>query len=467
MSIVRARRESRALAAQPPAAEDTEPGPEPAASEEGLIPADKSIFASLKIRDYALLWGGLVGSAFAMNMQLVAQGWLVYEMTLSALNLAWVTLSFMVPQVVFALVGGVLADRLRKRQVILYGQALNGVATLFMAIIVLTGNVSFWDFIWVGFLNGTLLALSMPARTAFIPEIVGEPLMFNAMAFSTGAWNLSRILGPAAAGFLIAVFAGGDTTSHFGVGLVYLVLSVLYIVSSVTVLFMRHTGKPSRRRAATGPVRDVVDGIDYARRSPIVGGLILLSIVPFLFGMPINTLMPAFNTDVMQGGPDDLGLLMTAMGVGAILGSLLLAKMGTLRHKGIWLFLTCFLWGGTVAACGAPDTAFWAMAAVGAVGFMSAVNMSMNRTIVTLQVSPVMRGRVMSIDMMSHGLMPLGILPISYIAQAVSVQVAFAVSGVLLSVITIGLWFWLKEVRAIDQGFAVHSDGPAALAAKT
>ncbi len=458
MSIVRARRESRALSSQPPTAEDLEPGPEPAASEEGLIPADKSIFASLKIRDYALLWSGLVGSAFAMNMQLVAQGWLVYEMTLSALNLAWVTLSFMVPQVAFALVGGVLADRLRKRQVILYGQALNGVATLFMAIIVMTGNVTFWDFIWVGFLNGTLLALSMPARTAFIPEIVGEPLMFNAMAFSTGAWNLSRILGPAAAGFLIAVFAGGDTTSHFGVGLVYFVLSVLYIVSSVTVLFMRHTGKPSRRRAATGPVRDVIDGIDYARRSPIVGGLILLSIVPFLFGMPINTLMPAFNTDVMQGGPDDLGLLMTAMGVGAILGSLLLAKMGTLRHKGIWLFLTCFLWGGTVAACGAPDTAFWAMAAVGAVGFMSAVNMSMNRTIVTLQVSPAMRGRVMSIDMMSHGLMPLGILPISYIAQAVSVQVAFVVSGVLLSLITVGLWFWLREVRAIDQGFAVRSD---------
>ena len=158
---------------------------------------------------------------------------------------------------------------------------------------------------------------------------------------------------------------------------------------------------------------------------------------------------------------------MTAMGVGAILGSLLLAKMGGLRRKGIWLFLTCFLWGGTVAACGAPDTAFWAMAAVGAVGFMSAVNMSMNRTIVTLQVSPAMRGRVMSIDMMSHGLMPLGILPISYIAQAVSVQVAFVVSGVLLSLITVGLWFWLREVRAIDQGFVVRSDRPAAKAATT
>ncbi len=434
-----------------PTADDIEPGPEPAPSEEGLIPADKSIFASLKIRDYALLWSGMVGSAFAMNMQLVAQGWLVYEMTVSALNLAWVTLAFMVPQVVFSLIGGVLADRLRKRHVILYGQALNGVATLFMAVIVITGNVSFWDFIWVGFLNGTLLALSMPARTAFIPEIVGEPLMFNAMAFNTAAWNLSRILGPALAGFLIAVFAGGDTTSHLGVGMVYFVLSALYIVSSVTVLFMKHTGKPARRRGS--PVKDVMDGIDYARRSPVIGGLILLSIVPFLFGMPINTLMPAFNTDVLQGGPGDLGLLMTAMGVGAIGGSLVLAKLGGLRHKGIWLFSTCLVWGACVAACGAAGTPFWAMVMVGAVGFMGAVNMSMNRSIVTLQVAQAMRGRIMSIDMMSHGLMPLGLLPISYIAQVFSVQAAFVVSGVLLAVITFGLWFWLKDVRGIDQGF--------------
>ena len=90
---------------------------------------------------------------------------------------------------------------------------------------------------------------------------------------------------------------------------------------------------------------------------------------------------------------------------------------------------------------------------VGAVGFMGAVNMSMNRSIVTLQVAQAMRGRIMSIDMMSHGLMPLGLLPISYIAQVFSVQAAFVVSGVLLAVITFGLWFWLKDVRGIDQGF--------------
>ena len=156
------------------------------------------MFASLKNRDYLLLWTGQAGSAFAMNMQLVAQGWLVYEMTVSTMNLALVTFAFTAPQIFFSLIGGVLADRVRKKPLLLWSQALNGVATLVMAVIIITGKVTFFDFIWVGFLNGTVLALSMPARTAFIPEIVGEGLMFNAMAFKNGVVEHRPHPGPCA-----------------------------------------------------------------------------------------------------------------------------------------------------------------------------------------------------------------------------------------------------------------------------
>ena len=410
------------------------------------------MFASLKLPDYAYLWAGMVGSAFAMNMQLVAQGWLVYEMTVSALDLAWVTIAFMLPQVIFSLVGGVLADRLNKKPVIMWSQMLNGVATLAMAFVVITGHVTFWDFIWVGFFNGSVLALSIPARTAFIPEIVGESLMFNAMAFNTAAWNLARILGPALAGLMIAVFAGGNTNSEFGVGLVYFVLSALYLVSAVTVLLIRHDGHPTPHRRA-GPLQDIREGIVYVFNSPIVGGLILLSIVPFLFGLTINTLLPAFNRDVLSGGPDDLGLLMTGMGVGAIVGSLLLAKLGDLGRKGFWVFITCVGWGAGVALFAVTSAVFWSMAAVAFVGFISAVNMSMNRSLIQLQVSQQMRGRIMSIDMMSHGLMPLGILPISWIAENYDIQTGLLVSGMVLMLITLALWLVLKAVRRIDQGY--------------
>lgn len=434
-----------------PTAEDTESLAEVGTSE-GVVSVDKSVFASLKVRDYFLLWIGMVGSAFAMNMQLVAQGWLVYEMTVSAMNLAWVTLATTFPQIAFSLIGGVLADRFRKRSVIMYGQALNGVATLFMAFIILTGNVTLWDFIWVGFVNGTVLALSMPARSAFIPEIVGESLVFNAMAFNTTAWNLSRILGPALAGVMIAIFAGGDTSSFYGVGLVYVVLSALYIVSSATMFFVERPGEPAVSHNKS-PFRDVKEGLDYAIGSPVIGGLIVLTIVPFLFGQTINTLIPAFNADVLHGGPDDLGILMAAMGIGSIAGALVLTKLGDLRNKGAWLFITLVLWGVFLSVFSISGTVMLAIITLGVVGFISAINLSMNRSILTLRVEPRMRGRIMSIDMMTHGVMPLGLLPISFVAEKASIEAGLALSGALLVITTIGMWFWLKQVRHIDKGF--------------
>jgi len=413
---------------------------------------DRSTFASLKVNDYAFLWVGMVGAAFALNMQLVAQGWLVYEMTVSAMNLAWVTIAFMFPQVGFSLFGGVLADRFNKKKVIMWAQLLNALVSFVMAIIIITGRVTFWDFVWLGFLNGTVLSLSIPARTAFIPQLVGEGLMFNAMAFNTASWNLARILGPALAGFIIAVVAGGDTGSTFGVGIVFFILTGLYLISSITVLWIKHPGDPGEG-SGKDAIADVADGLNYVIHSPIVGGLILLSILPFLFGLTINTLLPAFNTDVLGGGPDDLGMLMTGMGIGAIAGSLWLANMGTLHNKGRWLFVSCGFWGLAMIGFGNTSTTVGAMITVGLVGLASSLNMSMNRSLVQLQVTQDMRGRVMSIDMMSHGLMPLGILPISWIAENYSIQLGLSVSGAVLFLSTVALWFLLKQVRRIDQGY--------------
>ena len=406
----------------------------------------------MKVADYRYLWIGMLASAFALNMQLVAQGWLVYEMTSSAMNLTWVTMAFMVPQIVFSLIGGLLADRFPKKPIIGFAPVLNGVATLIMAIIIMFGDVSFWDFIWVGVINGTSLALSIPARTAFIPEIVGDRLMFNAMAFNTASWNLSRILGPALAGFMIAVFADGNTTSTYGVGLVYFVLSGLYLISAVTVLMIKHSGKPSYD-AIDSPLQELLEGLAYVIGSPVVGGLILLSILPFLFGLTINTLLPAFSTDILQGGPDDLGLLMTGMGVGAILGSFALAKMGNLSRKGYWLLSSSVVWGGLVAAFGLTTNFTIATIIIGLIGFISAVNMSMNRSLVQLQVEQRMRGRIMSIDMMSHGLMPLGVLPIGYIAETVSIPAGLIVSGLILCISTIILGAMMPKVRSINIGY--------------
>ena len=412
----------------------------------------KSVFASLRVNDYKYLSIGLLGSAFALNMQLIAQGWMVYEMTSSAIKLTWVTLSFMIPQVVFSLLGGVLADRFAKKPIIGWAPFINGLATLFMALIIFSGKADFSAFLVIGFLNGTVLALSMPARTAFIPEVVGEDLIFNAMAFNSACWNLARIVGPAAAGFIIAIFAEGNTTSSFGVGLVYVILSLLYFVSALSVLYISHPGRPVQIQKRSA-LKDMQEALRYVVNSPIVGGLILLSILPFLFGLSINTLLPAFSTDVLNGGPEDLGLLMTGMGFGAILGSLTLAKMSSVTKKGFWIIGTGALWGGLVAIFSTTNDYLISTIVIGCIGFVSAINMSMNRSVMQLQVAQSMRGRIMSVDMMSHGLMPLGILPIGYIAETTSVQAGLFTSGIALLLLTLLFGALMPQVRKINLGY--------------
>ncbi len=416
--------------------------------------ADRNITKALSYADFRWLWIGSLGSSFAMNMQIIARGWLVYTLTASALDLAWVTLSFMLPTVAFSLLGGVLADRLPKKVIITWAQSLNCLATVVMGVIIITDRVEFWDFIWFGFFNGTILALSMPARQAFVPELIPERLIFTAMALNTTSWNLSRILGPALAGFLIAWVAGGDTSSTYGVGIVYYMIAALYFISAVTMLMVRKRGVSVQASVQKSALTDMADGLRYVWANPPVFGLILLSIVPFLFGMPLNTLLPAFNQDILGGGPEDLGLLMSAMGLGAIGGSLMLAWIGEIRHKAAWLIGTCVGWGAFTSAFGFAGSVMFAAILVGFIGFLSAWNMSLNRGLLQMQVAGHMRGRIMSIDMMSHGLMPLGVIPISLIAEAYDVAIALIWAGIAFAVSVLLLAVFSSSVRKVDDEMA-------------
>jgi MFS family permease len=412
--------------------------------------ATRDIFTALEVPNFRWLWIGSLGSSFAMNMQIIARGWLVYALTSSAIDLAWVTMSFMVPTVLFSLYGGVLADRLSKKRVIIWAQGLNCLATAIMAVIIFSGKIEFWDFIWFGFFNGTILALSMPARQAFVPELIPDHLVFTAMALNTTSWNLSRIIGPAFAGLLIAMIAGGDKTSTFGVGVVYVVIAVLYFVAAATMLLIDKRGKVKQESKAKA-LHDMREGLSYVRHHPPVFGLIVLSIIPFLFGMPLNTLLPAFNEDILNGHADDLGYLISAMGAGAIVGSLMMATMGGLKNKSTWLIVTCVGWGAATAAFGLAQSQLLAMFLIGLIGWVSSWNMSLNRGMLQLQVEDRMRGRIMSIDMMSHGLMPLGVFPISYIAEAYDVGTALVVSGAAFMALTLLCVLFIPSVRKTDE----------------
>lgn len=418
----------------------------------------RGMFASLGNRDFRFLWAGSLGAQFAMQMQMVARGWLIYAMTNSPLMLTWVLLSFAIPSFLFSLFGGVIADRLQKKRVMMIAQSLNCLATLIMATIVIRGDVTFMHFVYFGLFNGTVLSLSMPSRQSVIPEIVGERMLFNAMALSTASMNLSRVCGPALAGVIIAVIAAGDTSSTFGVGVVYYLIAALYLVSVVTLAALRYKGE-SVMTTEVKIFADIRAGFAYMWESPIILGLLLMSFLPMLFGMPIQFLMPAFNHDVLGGGPADLGLLMGANGVGALLGSLMLARLGDLGNKGNWLLGTSLLWAITMGAFAFTTNMLFAMPAVALVGLCSSMFMAMNMSLVQLAVSQEMRGRVNSIMMMTFGLMPIGVVPVGFIAEHLGIDTALWMSAILLAVVTVLLGVFIPAIRHIDQGYNDKTEG--------
>jgi predicted MFS family arabinose efflux permease len=175
-----------------------------------------------------------------------------------------------------------------------------------------------------------------------------------------------------------------------------------------------------------------------------------MTFVPLIFGFPMQTLMPVFNHDVLGGGPEDLGLLMSVMGAGAIVGSFILARLSASEHKGAILFGTAFAWALFVGAFAMSTTLWAAMLACAFTGLASSVFMSLHMSVVTLIIEPEMRGRVMSILMMTFGLMPLGALPVSYFAETIGIGVSLAGCAVGLAALTLALMILVPGLRSID-----------------
>ncbi|MBT4160340.1 MAG: MFS transporter [Gammaproteobacteria bacterium] len=412
----------------------------------------RGTFASLAIPNYRFVWISSLFASFAMQMQSVARGWLIYDMTASAMALAWVMLSFSLPTIFFSLVGGVMADRMDKKKVIIAAQLSNALFTCVLAWEIYQGDVTFWHFILFGFINGSLLALSMPARAALVPEVVGEHNLVNASALQSATFNLSRVLGPAFAGLLIAGFAGENQASTTGVGLVFFILSAFYLVAAFAMFFLKLDFVPTAGEYRT-PLADIREGISYTLDDRIVFGLLIMSLIPFSFGFSASFLLPAFNQSILGGGPEDLGLLMSCMGGGALAGSMTLARAGDFRRKGEVMFKASYLWAFSIGLLAISQDFLTALVTCAITGYFSAIFGSLNGSVLQLAVNAEIRGRVMSIYMMTFGLVPLGVMPVSIIAENLGIDLSLIAAAVMLGLSMFLLSVLMPDLRKIDRGW--------------
>jgi MFS family permease len=354
---------------------------------------------ALGYRNFQLFFGGQLISLIGTWMQNVAQAWLVYKLTGSSVLLGLVSFSSQIPVFLMSPLGGIVADRFRRRRVVIGTQTAAMLLALVLAALTLTGAVRVWHVVVLSALLGVVNAFDIPARQAFFVEMVGREDLINAIALNSSMFNASRVIGPAVAGILVA---------GIGEGWCFFANGVSYIAVIAGLLLMTvDDRKPVKRQAS--PLADVIEGFRFVLGSPPIHHLLILLGILSATGMPFAVLMPIFADRILHGGAKGLGILMGASGVGALAGALLLASRQTVKGLGRWVAIAAGAFGASLIAF-AVSRSFWTSCALLLpVGFAMMVEMGSSNTLIQTMSPDHLRGRVMSVySMMFMGMAPLG-----------------------------------------------------------
>lgn len=402
-------------------------------------------FSSLKNRNYLNLWSGLMGGWFAMQMQQVARGYLAYTLTGTAFTLGLVTLSMGIPRMILSPFGGVLADRYPKRQVVLVTQALQALIALSHALLLQFGLMHVWTLIALGFLQGTAFALNMPARQAIIPEIVGSgPQLANAIALNNAGMNLTRVVGPSIAGILLGL-------PLFGVKGVFYVMTLCYVWALISTSRISAGLQTAAAKAKRGAA-DIGAGFTYIVKNSKLLALMSLGFIPLAIGMPYQNLMTVFALQVMGLTSRGLGVLLTAVGIGGLGGSLAVAYLSEYRHKarlqqilgisfGVLLVAFAFLTAQRQLYIVLPVLVFMGMVGDG--------YMSINSTLIMTNTDRQVYGRVMGVYMIIQSVRPVTVLPVAALADAIGAPLTIGIAGAIVAVFILGVATFYPRYRDI------------------
>ncbi len=377
-------------------------------------------FASLRHHDFRLWWFGQMVSLVGTWVQFVAQNWLVYRLTGSAAMLGLVNFVGLVPALPMGLWAGSLADRFDKRRLVIIAQTVMFVQAAVLAALTLSGVVRVWHVMALAFIFGIARALDVPARQAFVVEIVGKEDLTNAIALNSTIFNVARTAGAALAGLLIVAV---------GEGVAFTVNAVTFLPVIAALLAMRIRTQNGNGNAPAK--RPIAEGVRYAVRNRSVWLVISLIGVSAFFVMPYAVLMPVFAREVFGGGADIYGYLMTFVGGGALAGALTVASLGPRARRGLVLTLANVTFAALVIAFAFTRTFWLAAAVLATAGFFFVMQNSLGNSLIQLAVPDRLRGRIMSIYFLVFmGALRLGSLQAGYVAHYVNVRAALVIGGV-------------------------------------
>jgi MFS family permease len=366
-------------------------------------------------RDFRLFWSGQLVSLVGTWMQSVGQVWVVLELTGSPFKLGVISALQFGPMLFFSLLAGALADRVRKRRLLLLTQGALMLQALALAALDWTGQIQFWHVAVLAAFYGVANTLDLPARQSFVGELVGKGDLMNAIALNATVFNGARVVGPAVAGLLIA---------RYGVAPAFLLNGLSFLGVLAALAAIRNEGAPRPRAAATLG-QEIFQGVRYAAATPLIGLILGLLLVVSLFVLNFNVLVPLVARDVLHEGARGFGLLMASLGLGAVAGALTLAAMTRTRPP-----LALIVAAALVTAAGLLGLSavrhFWvAAAALAVMGFAQIFFMASCNTTVQVTAPDHLRGRVMSLyALVFVGVHPFGALLAGGVAETWGVGAA-------------------------------------------
>ena len=407
----------------------------------GGLSARWPVFESFQYRDFQWMWVGSLASYMAMNMQMITRGWLVLRLADdSPLALALVMMTFSLPMTFVAVIGGALADRIPRRRMVMLSQGGNIAMTALVATLDMNNIITFPMLLGIGLINGSLMALNMPSRQAIISDIVPEGSLMNAISLTNSAMNVTRIVGPAIAGVLII---------YIGTHGVFYLISGIYAFAVLSIA-MINAGKTPAMHSRKGIAGDIGEGLRYVYGDPTLRGVISLTLLSSLFGFSYFALMPAWAREALDVQSDKLGYLLMVMGIGALVGTLMLAAISNVKRRGLLLLANCTGWGIGLVVFSQIESYALAVPLLMFTGLVSSLVMSLSMTLAQMYATPAMRGRVMSLGMMTFGIQPLSTVPLGFLAEKIGTPDALTLSGALLVGATLLFWIFARSFRKVQ-----------------
>ncbi len=404
----------------------------------------RQTFRSFKNPVYRIYYGGLLGQMGAMNMQMMARSLLIYRLTRSAAILGALSLAHAIPMLVLSLFGGVIADRVQKKYVLLIGQAASAVVTISVGVALSLGYLSaenagsWWILVAASIFQGTIMGLMMPSRQAIIPEIVSGNELMNAISLGAMGANVLRLFAPALTGFLI---------DAYDFGAVYYVTSGLYIVSVVFVFMLPHTSTIASR--GSGALASIKEGLQYVWHETTILLVLGFALLNIILAMPLMQLLPIFTEDILKVGATGMGVLMGISGGGAIVGSLVLASLPN-KKRGLMMLVAGLILGLALAGFSFSSSWYYSLALIVFFGLGQAGGMALANTLIQHYVDDKYRGRVMSILLMQWGLMSFSTFIAGLLAEGLGVQWAIGGFGTVLVLVSVMALVFLPRIRKLD-----------------